>query len=48
MLPLPLQDEDAKRVLFLNGNNVSQVTKDVIADLHKLRAVSSHCPHMHG
>lgn len=42
MAPLPniaMQVEDAKKVLFLYGNKVSQVVKDVLADLHKLKKV---------
>jgi hypothetical protein len=38
-LPLLSQVEDAKKVLFLYGNKVSQVVKDVLVDLHKLKKV---------
>lgn len=33
------QVEDAKKVLILYGNRVSQVLKDVLVDLHKLKRV---------
>lgn len=41
MLPSPplWQVEDAKRLLVLYGNKASQVLKDVLCDLHKLKSV---------
>ena len=38
---IPLQIEDAKRCLFLYGNQTSQVIKDVITDLYQLKRVSA-------
>jgi hypothetical protein len=35
-----LQVEDAKRLLVLFGNKASQVLKDLLCDLHKLKSVS--------
>ena len=34
-----MQVEDVKTALLLHGPRTSQVTKDVLADLHKLRTV---------
>ena len=36
-----MQIEDAKRSLVLYGNNVSQVIKDVLTDLHKIKRTES-------
>ncbi len=39
-----MQVEDAKRALILFGGKTSQITKDVLSDLHKLKsAVSCFC-----
>ena len=35
-----LQVEDVKTALLLHGPRTSQITKDVLADIHKLRTVS--------
>ncbi len=35
-----MQIEDAKKSLILYGNKVSQVMKDVLTDLHKIKRVS--------
>jgi hypothetical protein len=35
----PPQVEDAKRCLFLYGNQTSQVVKDVVTDLYQLKRV---------
>ena len=45
MLPAvrPWQVEDAKRSLLVYGNKTSQVIKDVMTDLHKLKGVRA-CP----
>jgi hypothetical protein len=34
-----LQIEDAKKILILSGNKVSQVLKDLMVDIHKLKRV---------
>jgi hypothetical protein len=34
-----VQVEDAKRALFLYGNDTSQTVKEVMSDLHKLKGV---------
>ena len=40
-----MQVEDSKRALILFGGKTSQITKDVLSDLHKLKsAVSRSCP----
>ncbi len=40
----PMQVEDSKRALILFGGKTSQITKDVLSDLHKLKsAVSCFC-----
>jgi hypothetical protein len=36
--------EDPKKVLLLYGNKTSQVVKDVLADIGKLKAVRSAAP----
>lgn len=36
-----LQIEDAKRALFLYGNDASQMVKDAMTDIHKLKGVST-------
>ena len=38
--PVLLQVEDVKTALLLHGPRTSQITKDVLADIHKLRTVS--------
>ena len=45
LLPLPamLQVEDPKRALLVYGNKTSQVVKDVMTDLHKLKGVRFSC-----
>ncbi len=40
----PMQVEDPKRALILFGGKTSQITKDVLSDLHKLKSsVSCFC-----
>jgi hypothetical protein len=34
------QLEDAKRALFLYGNDTSKTVKEVLTDLHKIKGVS--------
>ena len=38
-----MQIEDPKQALILFGGKTSQITKDVLSDLHKLKAAVSHC-----
>lgn len=38
---MQLQVEDPKRALILFGGKTSQITKDVLSDLHKLKAAVS-------
>lgn len=39
----PMQVEDPKRALLVYGNKTSQVVKDVMTDLHKLKGVRCRC-----
>jgi hypothetical protein len=38
------QVEDAKRALFLYGNDASQVIKECMTDLHKMKGVRGWLP----
>ncbi len=38
---MALQIEDAKKALVLYGNKVSQIIKDALTDLHKIKGVST-------
>lgn len=40
---LLLQVEDPRRSLLLHGNRTSQIIKDVLVDLHKMKGVRAAC-----
>lgn len=40
---MPLQVEDVKKSLILYGGQTSQVIKDLLTDLHRLKGVSGEC-----